>query len=235
MLERSRPTPALASPAGRSPSGQTATGGRSDPCETTRLACPHLPSRVLREDRRDPRSARFRPDSRDLRANARLWRTRIPRSAGAPSAPDGEQAGGLRGRIGHGTTHYIVGYGFSWAVARSLMLAVRAARRCWVAPPSSIGYLRAAFGPTERVKRRGVPGLRQGEQRRRLRAVPRPSRSSALLERRQPGRGAPPSVGQALASRNEQERRREPDGRGPAHDEDPGTATAGLAAIPTRG
>ncbi|MGH2965769.1 MAG: glycosyltransferase [Solirubrobacterales bacterium] len=123
--------------------------------------------------------------------------------------PMGSRQGILRGRIRHGTTHYIVGYGFPWAFVRSLMLAVRTRPPVLGGAAFLYGYLRAAFGSTERVRDNAFRVFVRHEQRRRVLSVLGPVRDRLHRgDRRQPGRGDPPSVGQALASRSEEERQR---------------------------
>ncbi len=98
--------------------------------------------------------------------------------------PMGTRQGALRGRARHGATHYIVGYGFPWAVLRSLLLAVRSRPPLLGGAAFLFGYLRAALGPTERVDDEAFRAFVSGEQRRRLRGVLGPRRASAPAEPR---------------------------------------------------
>ena len=82
--------------------------------------------------------------------------------------PMGSRQGALHGRARHGATHYIVGYGFAWALLRSLMLAVRSQPRVLGGGAFLFGYLRAALGPTERVDDPSFRAFTKREQRRRL-------------------------------------------------------------------
>ena len=123
--------------------------------------------------------------------------------------PMGTTQGTLRGRARHGATHYIVHYGLVWALLRSLMLTVRARPYGLAGAAFLYGYLRAAFGSTERVRDEAFRAFVRHEKRRRLLSVLGPTRDRLhRRERCQPGRGTPPGVGQALASRSEDERRR---------------------------
>ncbi len=93
--------------------------------------------------------------------------------------PMGTRQGVLRGRARHGATHYIVGYGFLWAVLRSLMLAVRSRPVLLGGAAFLYGYLRAALGPTERVDDEEFRAFARAEQRRRLRGALARKRPSA--------------------------------------------------------
>ena len=95
MLERFEADPGLGVAGGAlTERSEGELEGRSHPGRPRDRPGPHLPSRVLRGDRRHSRAARLRPDHRHLRPHARLRRPHLRRSAGAPPAPDGDQAGG---------------------------------------------------------------------------------------------------------------------------------------------
>ena len=135
--------------------------------------------------------------------------------------PMGTRQGVLRGRARHGATHYIVGYGFLWAVLRSLMLAVRSRPVLLGGAAFLFGYLRAALGPTERVDDEEFRAFASG------RAATAPARRPRRASRPSAPAPAPRTTRRAApASRSS---------RSCGRSRPTAIATAGSAATPTRG